>query len=209
MHIVKYKEIKMKKFLIAAAFMVAASTSVMAQSVPDLLVGGNVGYGRVIVTESNNDITRSQPMFSLGGFLDATYLRLSADYSATLGNSDYEVGDYSTSGDSYKTTNMNFSVLGKLPIDVGAIKIWGGVGIMYSWNLTEEVDGNDVGSHSDIDDFYLLGAFGADIAITDAVFICPAATVGYNLTPNPTDPEVSGDWDGYMLTLSIGVGFKI
>ncbi len=199
----------MKKFLIATAFMVAASTSVMAQSVPDLLVGGNVGYGSVIVTESNNDITRTQPMFTLGGFVDATYLRLGVDYTKTMGDTDYEVEDFSTSGDSYKTTNLNFSVLGKLPVDFGSIKIWAGAGIMYSLNLTEEVNGRDVGSHSDIDDFYLLAALGADIAVTDAVFICPAATLGYNLTPNPTDPEASGDWDGYMWTLSLGVGFKI
>lgn len=199
----------MKKFLIATAFMLMASVSVMAQAVPDLILGGNVGYGGVIVTEGDNDLTRTQPMVSLGGFLDATYLRLSVDYTATMGDTDYEVGEFSTSGDSYKTTNLNFSLLGKLPIDLGSIKIWGGAGVMYSWNLTEEVDGNDVGSHSDINDFYLLGAVGADIAITEAVFICPAVTLGYNLTPNPTDPEISGDWNGYMWTLSVGVGFKI
>lgn len=208
----------MKKLFISIVMVTMAATSIMAQSfMTDTLAGVNLSYGVpwYVQEKGSSKLTESQSMMSAGVFFDATILRLSADYSRSFG--DYKIKGESTvfgqtdmSSDKYEKSSLDLTVIGKFPIDLGLVKIWGGAGIMYSLNLTEEYDGDDISKNSRLNDFYLVAAGGVDVTLNDAVYLCPALTLGYNLTPNPWDYKVSGaDYSGYMWKLSLGVAMRI
>jgi hypothetical protein len=208
----------MKKILISIAMIIMAGTTIMAQSLmADTLAGFNISYGVPWYTQEmgSSKLTESQSMISAGVFYDATIIRLSADYSRSYG--DYNVegesslfGEADTSSDKYAKSSLDLTVIGKFPIDLGAVKIWGGGGVMYSHNLTEKYDGDDISNGSNLNDFFLIAAGGLDVTLDEVVYLCPALTLGYNLTPNPLDDEVSGvDYTGYMWKISLGVAMRI
>lgn len=208
----------MKKILISIVMVVMAATSILAQSmITDTLAGINLSYGApwYIQEKGDNKLIESQSMISAGVFFDATIIRLSADYSRSFG--DYKIegesavfGQDEITTDKYVKSSLDLTAIGKFPIDLGAVKLWGGGGIMYSYNLTEEYDGNDISDDSSLNDFFLVAAAGVDVTLNEAVYLCPALTLGYNLTPNPLDSKASGvDYSGYMWKISIGVAMKI
>ena len=208
----------MRKIIISMALLFMAAAPIMAQPfMTDTLAGVNLSYGVpwYVQEKGSSKLTESQPMISAGVFFDATILRLSADYSRSFG--DYKVKGESTifgqtdmSSNKYEKSSLDLTVIGKFPIDLGMVKLWGGGGIMYSLNLTEKYDGDDISKNSKLNDFYLVAAGGVDITLNDEVYLCPALTIGYNLTPNPWDYKVSGaDYSGYMVKLSLGVAMRI
>jgi hypothetical protein len=208
----------MKKILISIVMVVMAAVSIMAQSLTtDTLAGFNLSYGVpwYVQEKDGNKLTESQSMISAGIFFDATIIRLSADYSRSFG--DYKINGESTvfgkdeiTTDKYVKSSLDLTAIGKFPIDLGPVKLWGGGGVMYSLNLTEEYDGDDISDDSSLNDFFLVAAAGVDVTLNEAVYLCPALTLGYNLTPNPWDYKASGvDYSGYMWKLSMGVAMKI
>jgi hypothetical protein len=209
----------MKKILlIAIASVLMTTTSVMAQFSTDTLLGVNFGYGVPWYTQEkgNTKFRQSQPMLSAGLFFDMTIIRINVDYCRSFGdyqtkgnNTDLNI-DYTNYTDKYSKSSLDLSAIGKFPFDLGLVKIWGGAGVLYSINLTEKYDGDDVSDNRKLDDFYLIAAAGADVTLNEMVFLCPALTIGYNLTPNPWSHDVSGvDYYGYMWKASVGVGMKI
>ncbi len=208
----------MKKILISITMVVMAAASIMAQSLmTDTLAGINISYGVpwYVQEKGGSTLTESQSMISAGVFFDATIIRLSADYSRSFG--DYKIKGESTlfgqdkvTTDKYVKSSLDLTGIIKLPIDLGPVKIWGGGGVMYSLNLTEEYDGDDISDDSSLNDFFLVAAGGVDLTLNEAVYLCPAFTLGYNLTPNPWDYKASGvDYSGYMWKFSMGVAMKI
>ena len=208
----------MKKILISIAMVVMAAASIMAQSMmTDTLAGINLSYGVpwYVQEKGSSKLTESQSMISAGVFFDATIIRLSADYSRSFG--DYKISGESTvfgqnkiTTDEYLKSSLDLTGIIKLPIDLGPVKLWGGGGVMYSLNLTEEYDGDDISDDSSLNDFFLVAAAGVDLTLNEAVYLCPALTLGYNLTPNPWDSKISGvDYSGYMWKLSMGIAMKI
>jgi hypothetical protein len=208
----------MKKILIIMAAVLMTTTSIIALPTTDTLLGFDFGNGVPWYTQEKGSTTfrQTQPMVSAGVFFDATIIRLSVDYSMSLGdyetkgnNSDLDLG-YTDYTDKYSKTALDLTAIGKFPFDLGLVKIWAGAGVLYSINLTEEYDGHDVTKDRKLNDFYLIVAAGADVTLNDVVYLCPALTFGYNLTPNPWDHDISGvDYSGYMWKASVGVGMKI
>ena len=219
----------MKKIIIMLAVILMTTSGIFAQedaaavveeeavekSGLTMFVGPNIGYGSLSYAMSNDDVedwemTSTLPILTIGGFFDANYVRVGVDYMMSAGDGTAEF-DGREEDITSTFSFLNISALGKYPVDFGTAKVWGGIGIMYSMNLSiEDEDGEDITSEDQaIDDFYVIAGIGADIA-AGPVFICPAVNFGYNLTPNTQEDDIDDiTFSGMLWSVSIGVGIKI
>lgn len=195
----------------------------------EIAIGGYAGYTfdkwgvkgplSVFGINENGDANGAYSNHSLGfgAFFDIKYLRIALGYSTVIGDTklkadlnydDYGITVSDSSNKKFDMSFLNLSLLAKYPFELGIVKLWPAAGIGYDLNLTAKDDGEDIKSDSALSDFFILAGLGADIRVTEKVFISPSLIYGYNLTPNMDKEKTSGvSWYGWKICANIAVGY--
>ncbi|MBN2533944.1 MAG: hypothetical protein JXB88_13725 [Spirochaetales bacterium] len=190
-------------------------------------VGGGVNSSSIkneIDADNYSAFSNTDTLFSAGAFVDAVYVRFSISYTMSLERtSRYRIvsgGEESESGTiesdiGYSWTMLDITLLGKYPFPLGSITLWPAAGILYSFTIEQDFDGDGIGedlSDMALNDFYLSAGCGADIPLMSDILITFSAFFNLNLTPATlADYDVPDEqtWFGYQFIAFMSVGFKI
>jgi hypothetical protein len=219
----------MRKYSILAFFL-----SIAAFAFGQASVGAGVDYGYISLASggsapgvsATND--RTMPALGFSVFVDSRYLQFSIGY--TMNSSQTQTitltgSPNSTAATSYKASWLDLDLVGKLPFHAGDVTLFPLVGLEYLFNLTyTDSSGNDQLSAmpSDyrdwLDMFMVKAGFGADIPVSDAIYIRPEAFAGIKIAKSrwDTDQEASfyagassSYWNWWELRGTLMIGFKI
>jgi hypothetical protein len=153
------------------------------------------------------DYNGTQSHLLLSGFFDFFYGRLSLMYVTNLGN---PVSTPPFTGGSMWLTQIGASLIAKLPVVTKPVTLWSGAGIGFLYTLMLDLNGDGINgkaSTAQLDDFYLLMAFGADFKLFGIITIGPVFTLNYNLTPAAAAIEPAGSTHTQVvLQFSVAVG---
>jgi len=208
--------------LLMAAFLTGGAFAQINMSAG---LGGNFG---VYMRSYSGDGDNPKPVIGSGfhAFFDATYAV--AKLGMFIGGSSDEIeGPYGKS--KYKNTSAFFSLglLGKYPIELGSFTLFPMLGFEYnifmSGKYSSEVNGVEVssekGSRSDLGDessandmFILQLGAGADINLTDNIYLRPSLLWGIDLHRNSKEKADKEIRDvsvfKHKLDVGIAIGYK-
>ena len=183
----------------------------------------NLNYRNEADSDNYTTTDQADKILGFGIWFDATFARLSVDYTMSLNFTRHAVavaggttvGDSEVdSPDGYARTNILITLVGKYPFDIGGIKIFPEVGLAYNYMMFLDDDGdgdNDLEEHDneDVNDFYIIAGGGIDISV-NFVVITAVIEFGYDLTPNiyTDEPASTESYSCWFLQFKLGVGYK-
>lgn len=221
-----------KKVLILLVLVGLASGGLFAADF-SLSVGGggffNGLFGSTTWEGGGNSETSKQNVIGGGAFLyfDATYAEADLDILFSS-NSDPDESDSGSIG----LTHFGFSLLGKYPFDLGAVKLFPLLGIDYQLFLSGQMKdkdgedvgdavkrGDDMGGDSKIEDsmdfFSIQVGAGVDYGLTDALYIRGELLWGFKLDSKSESDAKKDLPDGVTIKnftsgprIKIAVGYK-
>ncbi len=219
----------MKKLVVLVAMVAFASTA-FAQGI-GMSAGAGVIYSpsssvmssSVLSIDTKSTTTTSS--VDIAAFFDATYVQLDLGLlmRSRMSKTDLVVGTVATSFDTdypanYKQTDMAISVLGKLPISVLNLSVFPMAGVEYDLNLSATgKDSLSAEAKANLNQLWIKAGVGADIGVTDSIYIRPLVLVGYKiLSQGDKDAKEALDLiaDNVTLTimkldLGVMVGFRL
>ena len=212
-----------------------AATMVLSASALDISVGGDLDFTHQWNTTKTKDkdgkktkYVESQNFFGINVFGDFQYVivGIGGDFSVGAEKStSIDVDGKKTSSTDSKVSMQYFNMrlLGKYPFNVGIAKLYPMAGFQFSFNTAKKYDGKDAKKDmssedkADLNKYYFILGFGADIFATDNVFIRVTPMFGFQLN-KPHDYKDTKDFYskfdtkysniGYMFNLGIGAGYK-
>lgn len=220
----------MKRFL--AVLLMA--TMVFGAFAIDISVGGDLDYTHYWNTQKSTwdgnwakDIS-SVNYIGINVFGDFQYAIVSIGGNFSVGGltmkSKASDGYKESESDSkFSCNNFNLKVLGKYPFGVGIAKLYPMAGFQFSFNTAMKYDGEDMKqymdskSKADLNKYFFLVGFGADIFVTDHFFIRTTPVFGVAMN-KPHDYKENKDEaskfnvkytdNSFMFNVSIGAGYK-
>lgn len=216
----------MKRLLFCSVLLVVCVT-VFAQI--DVSAGAHAGYLYADFTykykeDADNYLVFSQVdnVLGFGAFVDATYVRLNAEYAMSLNATQKTVlcvaGSKSESSadspDGYSMHLLNVFLLGKYPIALGPVTIWPTAGALYSMLLSWDNNGDGVDDDLSTvarNDVYVVAGCGIDFPITQQIFLTGSALFNWDLMPvdeKGYDPAPEETYTQWFITARVGVGFR-
>ena len=110
------------------------------------------------------------------GFFDATYVEVGVGIAYGSWSFAIDAGGAKISGkdvglDDISAVQLDLTLLGKYPIDLGAFTIFPLLGVSYNMVLSHTKDGNSNDSPSDLNQFGLLAGAGLDFGLTDSLYL--------------------------------------
>jgi hypothetical protein len=199
----------MKKNVLALVILVI-SGAVFAL---DFGVGAKSGVGiyNLNTNQSGIDSGWNARTLFFGVFGDATYVRLQIDYEMSVAGETYN-GSSSLGFTNTRFSYLNFTLLGKYPINLLPLKLWPALGIRYALALSYLLEGVDLLSASNqaLSDWYIVVGGGADINLGGHFFLTIESLYARNLTANPatTAPPSGSTITGSDLQTSVGIGYR-
>ncbi len=214
----------MKRFITILVLMLAAVSMTYAIDM-SAGAGAKINLNSLYSTETDGvdtlKTTDSNFFIAPEVFFDATYIEASIGYSLFLSGSfkaelngvSLVEADYADMGIG-SISNLTFGIAGKYPITLGGVILFPLVGIDYDLNLTiKDPDGNDLREFmtddeiADFNNFWLKGGVGADIKVSDVLFVRPKLILGFQFLTDEQKQAIEDD-DALGLDLSI-VNMKI
>ena len=203
----------MKHLFLAVFLLCLIVPLASAQSPLRMQAGVTLGYDHYNLTDSNSGLTATDDRgnFLVGGYLDAIYVRLIAEYekavSGTLagpgGSADYPSG--------FSVSFINVLALLKYPLRLGTTTLWPAAGVRYSHPLTMQIGGIDYlkDSTTDVADFYICVGGGLDFSVGTAV-VGLSALYNYSLTPSQTNISLAPgeEVSAYDFEVALNIGFS-
>jgi hypothetical protein len=224
----------MKKLLVLATLLVSVGF-IFAQGVTlgglPISVGGGVSYGPVWNAEGGSisgisgSLTNTLPLFGVHGFVDAKYVQLDIGFlfNSSQSQSQSSMGVTTTGTTSDSFTWLDFSLVGKYPIQLGGFTLFPLAGFEYIANLS--ASGTEVSALSSndrtgaFDAFLLKAGVGADIPVSARLYIRPEVFAGYKLIQSQMDKDnvdlltsfgYTGVYDNYWEVRGmVLVGYKL
>jgi outer membrane protein W len=177
--------------------------------------GLSAGGGLLFDYSANNGIEASgfytgTRTTSFGGFIffDATYAELDVSfaYGSVTGVYDWPVLGSGTE-DAGSVMQLGFTLLGKYPIDLGAVTLFPLVGVGYNAVLSwSDPDGNKADKPGDMSQFGILAGVGIDKNLTDALYLRAEALFQLRLPSKAMSDAAVG---GASATLGMGAVVKV
>jgi hypothetical protein len=223
----------MKKLLVAVALIALAFT---AFGQVQLSAGAGVSIAPTWITikatvgSAWEKIVTSQTLFAGKAFVDVKYAEIDVgiltNFKTAKASFTSSAGvDLSSSGDSNVGTWITLGGLVKYPFKVGSAEIFPLLGFEYDLNLSLKTpSGNDAKASMSSDQkaslntFWLKAGAGADINVSQSIYLRPAATFGYKLLSKLEKDAIKADeaaTSGLKETLTnikidigVSVGFK-
>ncbi|HQB88259.1 MAG TPA: hypothetical protein PLJ76_04530 [Treponemataceae bacterium] len=143
-----------KKLMQVAALLLFAVFLPVSALALDFSAGGGLSLNTLFVFAEYSGMSenKSATGFGIHAFADATYAELSGGIVA------YE-----------DTTYMRASLLVKYPFEIAGTRVFPLAGAEYRWNL----------DYDDASTLVLKGGAGADVVLTDRLFLRPEVLLGY------------------------------
>ena len=116
-------------------------------------------------------------IFSFGGFVffDANYIEVDLGFSYGSPTFYGKGTGFSSSSDGGSYTQVNLSLLGKYPMEMGIITFFPLIGIHYNWVLSWKDPSNGIVYTDQVGEynsqFGILGGVGLDYNLTDALYL--------------------------------------
>jgi opacity protein-like surface antigen len=203
----------MKKALVVLVLTVVVGTAAFAVPAFGISAGAgglfNAGFGGGV----EYDHVDYDPPVTLGfggfAFLDATFAELDATFV-------YATSSEDSGGKTYDTTapGLVFSLLGKYPIELGAVTVFPLLGVNYTYVLSASFDGKEVEDFdsSEVSTLGFSAGCGLDYGLTDALYLRGEVIYNINL-PNKQNTDAASDFDGMAKlghgpTIKIAVGYQ-
>jgi len=234
----------MKRVLMALVVLALVSSAAFAQFEMSAGVGGNFAmgfqtneYGYKVNSYTWYDNYKDEMTnVGFGGyvFFDATYVEATAGYfySSTgikrTNTWNYGSGEKTkeiTGTDPFVYGWINLGLFGKYPFDLGAVKIFPLVGIEYSILASVSIGGVELNvTATDYNSLWIKGGVGADIGITDEIYVRLEALFGLRLQnaneKNDESKYIKNNSDSYSTAhydtglemgfdIKLAVGYKI
>ena len=149
--------------------------------------------------------------FGAYGFFDATYVEVGVGIaygSLSLGSEgwgDLIVANYG-SDDFGSAVQLDFTILGKYPINLGAFTIFPLLGVSYNMVLSHTMNGESNNSPGDLNQFGILGGAGLDFGLTDSLYLRGEAL--FHLRFASKDMS-DGAINGFSTTLGMGPRVRV
>ena len=202
----------MKKSISVLILLALAATSAFAQfgSVGGgLLFDGN--YGNEAKYEGITLLSIDKTSFGAFAFFDATYVEV--DLSFTYGLAEMKVLGGLGSTD-LNLQSLGISVLGKYPIELGAITFFPLIGINYNLVLSAESNGTSYRDAEDLSQLGLLAGVGFDYPLNEQLFIRAQALFALRLPSKLMEDAVKGVSGvdaglGFGPRIKVGVGYHL
>jgi hypothetical protein len=201
----------MKKIVLGLMILLV-SGAVFAQSF-GVGVKGGTGFYNINKNQSGIDTGWNATTLFFGVFADATYARLQIDYEMSVGGQTYMTGFSPVSFTDTRFSYLNFTLLGKYPINLMPLKLWPALGIRHALALSYIFEGADLLSAADqaLCDWYLVVGVGADIGLGGGGFFLTIESLyAYNLTANPSTiaPPSGMTITGSDIQIAVGIGYR-
>ncbi len=170
----------MKKCIAIALLLVVAASAAFTL---DFEMSAGLGGVFTLISLSSDDFGVDQSYIGYGirGFFDITYLE--AGFAYIFADEDY--GNYT-----------EISVLAKYPFDMSSFRLFPMLGVAYQMNADYEI----------LDALYLKAGVGADVDLSEMLYVRPTAIVGYHFSSDYKD--VVDDLVGIDVEIGVAVGFK-
>jgi len=218
-----------KRIFLALIVLTLAACGAFAQV--SIGVGGNFAVNWDSITAKGGGSTEEMLFTSSGGgfyaFLDATYLEVDVGMLFGSQKVKFSSGGYSSEYDNATGTNLTLGLFGKYPIDLGGFTLFPMLGIQLDIGLNaKDPDGNDIkfgqGNMPSMADytnrFWVKFGVGADLNLSDAVYLRPSFLYGVNFgTKYITDlvkdandyPGVTATGFYHGLDIRVALGFRL
>ena len=211
-----------------------AATMVLSAFALDISVGGDLDFThawKTIKISKDGDWGKtisSANFIGINVFGDFQYAIVGIGGDFSVGSmkkttKDSEGNKASVSNEKTSLQYFNMRLIGKYPFNVGIAKLYPMAGFQFSFNTAYKYDGEDMKkdmsseNKADLNKYYFVLGFGADIFATDNVFIRVTPMFGFQLN-KPHDYKETKDAlskadmkysdIGYMFNLGIGAGYK-
>lgn len=177
--------------------------------------GADVGFSMDSLksTASLGTITQSFYTLDVKGFLDFTYAVVSIGYSTQMGVlSSAQVSSYYGNLTTNYDTKMNFltfSFLAKYPYKMSGVTLFPLLGVEYDMVVNSNTSVISESQAAGYNDFFLVLGGGADLDLSSKVYLRPALTYGFNLTPLPTTSSSSMTYSGGKLRADLALGLRL
>jgi hypothetical protein len=195
--------------------------------------GSRTTYSEDLVKENSalKDSRAGTRTLGIGGFafFDVMYAEISLDFSYGLHTGFTKIGDADASTtDAGSSLNLGFSLLGKYPVDMGAVILYPMAGLGYNIVLSsKDASGNnpyenvdDRSAASDLSQFFLMAGGGLDYSINRNVYLRVQALFQMRFANKVTRDGVdlaNKGWDdmgepyksGATTSSSLGIGPRI
>ena len=151
------------------------------------------------------------------GFFDATYVEVGVGISygsLSLGSEgwgSFVLAMLGGSDDFGSAVQLDLTLLGKYPIDLGAFTIFPLLGVSYNMVLSHTIDGNSNDSPSDLNQFGILAGAGLDFNLTDSLYLRGEALFHLRFASKFADDLSGSGWDttlGMGPRIRVGVGYR-
>jgi hypothetical protein len=175
----------------------------------------------------SNSYSTDSSMFKCKAFVDAVYVEASFGFAANIRYySTIDNGDSTSYSDGDVGTWLTFCVMGKYPIQLGGLAFFPLLGLEYDADLTYAKTGGGtpaVSAGSDYDQWWIKGGVGADIPLSEPVFLRPEVLLGYKFNSGLERDKIAADernaaasgntlyesltWIGIEVSVSVGYRF--
>jgi len=217
-----------KKLVLALLVLTLAAGGAFAQIQLSAGAGGNFAVSWDSVKMSQGGFTVEGLLTTSGGgfyaFFDATYVE--ADVGMLFGKQKMKqtIGSASTDTDGASVSFLTLSLYGKYPIDLSGVTLFPMLGMQYDIGLSAKQEVGGVTYEADSEDlpdalnkFWIKLGVGADINLSDAIYLRPSFLYGINFgTKDNNDAvdkskktpglDVSTFYHG--LDIRVAVGFR-
>ncbi|MBN2351135.1 MAG: hypothetical protein JXD23_01095 [Spirochaetales bacterium] len=176
----------------------------------DFGAGLSLSYGLSLINDYIPGMTTfngSINHLEAGAYFDAMFARLTFMYVTNIGN------PHSSPPFTGRlwTAQIGGSLLLKFPVVIKSLTLWSGAGAGFLTTIMMDLDGDGVSNldpAANLNDIYLVIAFGGEFKIANLMKIGPVFTLNYNLTPSTYDTEPAGSTHTQvMLQFSVAAGF--
>ena len=214
-----------KRIILALLVVTLAAGGAFAQEL-SAGVGGNFAVSFDQITMSAGGNTGEVLGTTSGGgfyvFFDAAYVEV--DVGMLLGSQKIKssFGGSSSEVDGPSVSYLTLGLYGKYPIDLGGFVLFPLLGIQYDLGLSAEQNGFKIEDSQDLADylnrFWVKLGVGADINLSDALYLRPSVLYGINFGTKINNDAVDGyknqagvDVTSFYhgLDIRVALGFKL
>jgi opacity protein-like surface antigen len=203
----------MKKTL--AVVVLAAVMGTVAFAVPALSINAgadalfNAGFGGGVKSDNEDDDPSATSGFGGFAFLDTTFAELDVAfvYATTREDSGGTTYDIASSG-------LQFSLLGKYPIELGLVTVFPLLGANYTYVLSRSYDGKEEENFDSVDAsvWGFSGGGGLDYELIPNLYLRGEILYNINLPPKEDSDEASGSNGTEKIshgpTVKLAIGYK-
>jgi opacity protein-like surface antigen len=164
------------------------------------------------VSDGDNKMTLTSLNFGGFAFFDATYAELAVSFTGGPWTYKMDLGSLGSQEVKMSTLALGLSLLGKYPLDLGAVSFFPLLGIDYQLVLSiKDEDGNVADSPGDYSALWIKLGAGVDYPLTDALYLRGELLYGIGLASKADKDMEQGDFKANLNhgpTIKIGLGYK-